>query len=177
MLFRSAARSVHQGLELAAHGVRRLAPDVRLTLEGNASLGDHHFVSYRERYGPTPADDVVYDGRPIGFSPATLANAAAGLDVHGLGLRLEAQYTGRVYVDNTGTRANSVDPHTVWNAALTLERAIAGTRVTGTLRALNLSDLRYTTTGYMDDDRGGALVPHRMPAATRTLLAELRLAW
>ena len=173
----NAARSVHQGLELAAHGVRRLAPDVRLTLEGNASLGDHHFVSYRERYGPTPADDVVYDGRPIGFSPATLANAATGLDVHGLGLRLEAQYTGRVYVDNTGTRANSVDPHTVWNAALTLERAIAGTRVTGTVRALNLSDLRYTTTGYMDYDRSGALVPHRMPAATRTLLAELRLAW
>jgi hypothetical protein len=43
------------------------------------------------------------------------------------------------------------------------------------MRGLNLGDLRYATTGYMDVDRHGDYVPHTMPAATRTWLAELRL--
>lgn len=173
----NAARSLHQGVELAAQGTRQLTSQAALTLEGNVSLGDHHFVTFRERYGPTPADEVVYDGKPIGFAPATLANAAAGLAWRGLAVRLEAQHAGRVYVDNTGTRENSIDPRTVWNASASLARTVAGTRATAQVRALNLTDLRYTTTGYMDFDRAGDLVPHRMPAATRALLAELRLEW
>lgn len=173
----NAARSLHQGVELAAHGTKRLSAEATLTLEGNASLGDHHFVTYRERYGPTSADDVVYDGKPIGFAPATLANAAVGVTWRALGARLEAQHAGRVYVDNTGTRANSIEPHTVWNAVASASRTLRGTRATALVRALNLSDLRYTTTGYMDFDRHGDLVPHRMPAATRALLAEVRLEW
>jgi hypothetical protein len=43
------------------------------------------------------------------------------------------------------------------------------------VRALNLGDLRYETNGYMDFDAAGALVPHRIPAATRAWLAEVRL--
>ena len=82
-----------------------------------------------------------------------------------------------MYVDNTGTRANSIDPHTVCNAVASATRTVAGARATALVRALNLTDLRYTTTGYMDFDRRGDLVPHRMPAATRALLAELRLEW
>lgn len=173
----NAARSLHQGIELSASGTKRLTPATTFAFDGNVSLGDHHFVEFRERYGPTPADEVVYDGQPIGFAPATLANAAASVAWRDLGLRLEAQHAGRVFVDNTGTLANSIAPHTVWNLSVSATRRLSGARATAFVRALNLTDLRYTTTGYMDFDRAGELVPHRMPAATRALLAELRLEW
>jgi hypothetical protein len=58
-----------------------------------------------------------------------------------------------------------------------VSRTALGTRATATIRGLNLADLRYTTSGYMDFDRTGALVPQLVPAATRTWLAELRLDW
>jgi hypothetical protein len=54
---------------------------------------------------------------------------------------------------------------------------VAGTRATATLRGFNLGDLRYATTGYMDYDQHGDLVPHVMPAATRAWLAEVRVEW
>ena len=72
---------------------------------------------------------------------------------------------------------NSIAPRTGCNAALSATGRVAGTRATATLRGLNLADLRYATTGYMDYDRNGVLVPHVMPAATRTWLAEVRLDW
>jgi len=173
----NAARSIHQGLELAGQAARRLGRGVELALDGNLTLADNHFIEYREQYGPLPSDQVSYDGEPIGFSPATMANIAARMAWRGAALRVEAQHAGRVYVDNTGTAANSVSPHTVWNAALSVSRQALGTRATATIRGLNLADLRHTTSGYMDFDRTGALVPHLVPAATRTWLAELRLDW
>ncbi len=173
----NAARSVHQGVELAASAARRLARELELGFDGNATFSDNHFVTFRESYGPLPADQVVYDGKPLGFFPATMANAAVRATWRSLGVRLEAQHAGRVYVDNTGDEANSVAPRTVWNAVLSASGRVAGTRATATLRGLNLGDRYYATTGYMDYDRNGALVPHVMPAATRSWLAEVRLDW
>ncbi|MCE9627380.1 MAG: TonB-dependent receptor, partial [Candidatus Eisenbacteria bacterium] len=173
----NAARSVHQGVELAAHVTRALAAGATLGLDGNATLGDHHFVEYRERSGPLPTDEVRYDGNPIGFAPAVMANVGLSAAWRGADARLEAQHAGRVYVDNTGDAAHSIAPHTVWNASAGLTRAVGGTRATLRVRGLNLGDLRYATTGYMDVDRHGDYVPHAMPAATRTWLAELRLAF
>jgi iron complex outermembrane receptor protein len=179
----NAARSVHQGVELAGQVSRRLGTPgdagagVELALEGNLSLADNHFVEFRERWGPSPADELVYDDEPIGFFPATMANAAARASWRGLSARLEAQHAGRVFVDNTGTEANSTAPRTVWNAAVSVAREVLGTRASATLRGLNLTDLRYETNGYMDYDRNGVLVPHRVPAATRAWLAEVRLDW
>jgi hypothetical protein len=54
---------------------------------------------------------------------------------------------------------------------------VAGARTTVTLRGFNLADLRYATTGYMDYDALGALVPMLMPAATRSFLLEARVDW
>ena len=84
---------------------------------------------------------------------------------------------GRVFVENTGTDLNSIAPHTVWNAALSAAGQWAGAHTTLTLRGFNLGDLRYATTGYMDFDSRGALVPHVMPAATRSWLLEARVDW
>jgi len=173
----NAARSVHQGVELAARAMRRMGRNLELGVEGNATLSDNHFLEFRESYGPLPTDQVAYDDKPLGFFPANMANVAVRATWHGFGAGLEAQHAGRVFVDNTGTEANSIAAHTVWNAVLSASHQLIGTQVTATLRGLNLSDLRYATTGYMDYDRLGALVPHLMPAATRSFLAEVRLDW
>jgi iron complex outermembrane receptor protein len=173
----NAARSVHQGVELEGRLLRALPHEARLELDGNASLGDHHFVEYRERYGPTPTDEVSYDGQPLGLVPATLANAGARLSWGGASLRLEAQHAGRVYADNTGRESASFPARTVWNGALTVSGRVLGNLASATLRGFNLGDARYVTTGYMDYDRTGTLVPHGMPAATRSWLAEVRLDW
>ena len=173
----NAARSVHQGVELAGAASRRVSRDTELAFDGNLTLADNHFIEYRESYGPTPADQVSYDGKPLGFSPANMANAGARASWKAVSVRIEAQYAGRVFVDNAGTDANSIAPHTVWNGALSAAGRIAGARTTVTLRGFNLADLRYATTGYMDYDAQGALVPMLMPAATRSFLLEGRVDW
>jgi iron complex outermembrane receptor protein len=173
----NAARSVHQGVELAGAASHRLGRAVELAVDGNLTLADNHFIDYRESDGPTPADQVVFDGKPIGFSPAHMANAGARATWNALSARVEAQYAGRVFVDNTGTDANSIAPHTVWNGALSAAGHVAGARATLALRGFNLGDLRYATTGYMDFDTHGALVPQLMPAATRSWLLEARVDW
>ncbi len=173
----NAARSVHQGVELAAVTSHRFVSGLEFVIDGNATLSDNHFVEFRESFGPTTSDQVVYDGKPLGFSPATMANAGARALWRGLGARIEAQHAGRVYVDNTGSAVNSIAPHTVWNATLSASRRVAGSPVTATFRGFNLAGTRYATTGYMDFDRYGDLVPHVMPAATRSWLAEVRIDW
>jgi iron complex outermembrane receptor protein len=172
----NAARSVHQGLELAARAGRTLGA-ARAELDANLTLADNHFVRYTEHYGPTSADDVSYDDKPIGFSPARMANVAARVLWHGLSAEAEAQYAGRIYVDNTGSDAASIAPRTVVNAVLGAARDLGGANVALTLRGFNLGDVRYETGGYMDYDEHGALVPMLTPAATRSWLAGLRVTW
>jgi hypothetical protein len=50
-----------------------------------------------------------------------------------------------------------------------------GTTVALSLRVFNLLNRRYATSGYMDYDAQGNLVPQFIPAATRHWLGELRL--
>jgi iron complex outermembrane receptor protein len=173
----NAARSLHQGVELAGATSRRFPRGLELALDANTTLSDNHFVEFRERWGPTPADEVIYDDKPLGFAPATMANAGARCSWRGLSAGIEAQHAGRVFVDNTGTDANSIAPHTVWNGAVSASGRVAGTHATLSLRGFNLGDLRYASTGYMDYDSRGDLVPHVMPAATRSFLVEARLEW
>src|SRR5262249_29672545 len=173
----NAARSVHQGVELAGATSGRLARGATLGVDANATFSDNHFVEFREADGPTPADQVSFDGNPLGFFPAGMANGGVGVGWRGLGARLEAQHAGRVFVDNSGSDAASVAPHTVWNGALTATARVGGANATATLRGFNLRNLRYATNGYMDFDRNGDLVPFLMPAATRSWLAEVRVDW
>jgi iron complex outermembrane receptor protein len=172
----NAARSVHQGAELAGSAGWAMGR-VHAALEGNLTLSDNHFVEYTEHYGPTAADDVRYDDEPIGFFPATMANVGARVALRDVSFGLDAQYAGRIYVDNTGTKANSIDPRVVTSARLVARRALGASTVELSLRVLNLADARYATGGYMDYDRAGDLVPTLTPAATRNWLAGVRAAW
>jgi len=167
----NAARSIHQGVELEARGSRVLAQDTRLGLFGNATFSDNHFVEYREYYGTNPGDTLFYDGKQIGFFPDILANLGARWEWKKLALGAAAQHVGRIYLDNTETKASSIDPHTVIN----LDAAYRYRNLEMSFRVFNVGNLKYSTSGYMDYDAAGNLVPQFIPAATRNVLAQVRV--
>ena len=172
----NAAKSVHQGAELAG-AVTRAFGALHTTIDANATLSDNHFVEYTESWGPTPADQVSYDGEPIGFFPAVMGNLGARAAWRGAALGAAVQHTGRIYVDNTGTDANSIAPRTTLELTGALSRRVGGARVELSLRVMNALDERYATGGWMDYDAVGSLVPVLVPAATRGWLAGLRIDW
>ncbi len=169
----NAARSLHQGVELALGGGRTVAGGMRLGLEANATLSDNHFVEYHE-YGDTVTKVVSYDGNAIGFFPATIVNAALALDWRAVGMTADFRHTGRIYLDATESKGASIGPGGVLDLT-GRARFPAGTgRGTFRLRVLNVFDRRYETGGYMDFDSG---VPVFIPAATRGVLGEVEVAW
>jgi len=52
---------------------------------------------------------------------------------------------------------------------------IGGSNVELTVRVFNALDKLYAASGYMDYDASGALVPQLIPAATRNVLAQVRV--
>ena len=169
----NAAKSIHQGVELDARASREVARATRVALSANATLSDNHFVRYREVYGTNPGDTLSYDGKQLGFFPAVLANLGAEWAWRGLSLSAGAQHVGRIYLDNTETRDASIAPHTVANFGA----AWRARPVELSVRLFNAFDRRYETSGYMDYDATGTLVPHYIPAATRNVLAQVRIDW
>jgi iron complex outermembrane receptor protein len=171
----NAARSVHQGIELSARAVFPLARGAKAIVDGNATLGDNHFIEYRAYDGLIDTVQVKYDGNAIGFSPATLGNLSARLAWPVASIGADAQYAGRIYVDNTESEAASIAPRAVLNLSASLRPFPHGTRAELALRVLNALDRRYETGGYMDYDAGGNLAPQLIPAATRNWLAQVRV--
>ena len=174
----NAPQSIHQGAELSAAWTLPAGP-ARLRLDGNTTLCDNHFVRYTEHWGPDPSDDVVDDGKPLGFFPATMARGRATLEWSAFTLGADASHTGRIYVDNTGTDANSIPPHTVLDAEVGAHRRIGAQKVEATLRVLNATNLEYATGGWVDVDPAdpNRLVPWLTPAATRNWIASVRVEW
>lgn len=169
----NAARSVHEGIELAGRAERTLPGGFDLALDGNATLSDNHFVEYHEVYGTTPADIVSYDGKTLGLFPAVLGNLAARLGWRGVTAGFEAQHAGRMYLDNNQDMGASIGPHTVLNASAGWSfPAGASSRAAFSLRVFNLRDTRYAAGGYMDYDTQGSLAPMFVPAATRSWLTQ-----
>jgi outer membrane receptor protein involved in Fe transport len=198
----NAARSVHQGAELALRGERSLVLGVSASLEGNATLSDNHFVRYREVYGLTSSDTLHYDGKQIALFPAVMGNVAARLRAGGASIGAEMQHAGRIYVDNTQNMLASIGPHTVLNLSAAwrmraggaagaadaadaardlapaggrLSEGASGPGVELSVRVLNALDNHYATSGYMDYDAAGNLVPQFVPAATRAVLGQVRV--
>src|SRR4029077_706346 len=111
----NAARSVHQGVEVGASARwGRAAAHPSVSVSGNATLGDNHFIEYHEVYGTTPADVVSYDGNAIGFFPAMMGNLSVTGAWQGAGLTAEMRQTGRIYLDNTESKAASIGPGAVY---------------------------------------------------------------
>ena len=192
----NAARSVHQGIELegawspgspgpGSPGEPRRAfgggPAAELELSANATLSDNHFVRYREIYGVSPGDTVVYDGKAIGFFPAVMGNLSARLGARGVTVGTEIQYVGRQYLDQSESREGSIAPHAVLNLSAGYRRALrsegpstAPPALEVSLRVFNALDRRYETSGY-SYLYGGIRYTDFIPAATRNVLGQVRV--
>lgn len=172
----NAAQSIHQGAELALALDRLVAARTHVLVNANATLSDNYFVHYREVYGLTAADTINYDGNQIPLFPATMANVTLALKRGGASLGCDVQYASRVYVDNTQSIVNSVGPHAIYGLSGALRFPLRGTTtIEVSARVTNLFDTRYATSGYMDYDASGNLVPQFMPAATRGASGQVRL--
>src|SRR5437867_2139839 len=146
----NAAKSVHQGVELAGRLERALPAGSRITLDANASLADDHFVTYREVYGTATGDTIRYDGKAIGFFPAMLGNFRARWSWRGLSLGGDVQQVGRIYLDNTETRSASIAPHAVVNLEGGWRFSVSGAAAELRGHVFNVADRAYETGGYMD---------------------------
>ena len=172
----NAARSVHQGIELALRGERGVAHGVSAALTGNLTLSDNHFVHYHEVYGLTSADTIKYDGNQIALFPAVMGNLGARVKAHGVSVGADVQHVGRLYVDNTESLFASIGPRTTLDLSAAWRAPVAGTNGAElSVRVLNATNNHYATTGYMDYDAAGNLVPQFTPAATRAVLGQVRV--
>ena len=169
----NAARSVHQGVELA--GAPRDGSERRgLALDGNATLSDNHFVEYRESYGPSPRTTWPTTARRSGSSrragqPRRAARCARRRGV-------EAQHAGRIYLDNNEDGATHRAAHRAERGLGGSGGAAAGARPAPGPGLQPALDPRYATGGYMDYDAHSALVPHSRPRR-RATLAAVRVDW
>jgi len=173
----NAASSVHQGVELEGAWQRPLARGWRLTLQGNASLADNHFEEYREVYGTATGDTLRYDGNALGFFPQVMAHAGASVAWRGASAGLMLDHTGRIYVDNNEDILASIGPSTLLHAVAAVNVPVGAGNAEFSLRIQNLLDTRYATSGYMDFDASGNLVPHFIPAATRGVFGQVRVGF
>ncbi len=172
----NAARSLHQGVELSARATPMLGP-LSTDWSANATMLDQYFVEFREQYGPTPADAESYDGKALGFFPASMANLSGRVLWRGHELGATAQYIGRIYVDNTETTANSIEPRTLLDLVAAGTHTVGSSSITVTLRLNNVFDRRYETSGYLDYNANGEWVPHLIPAATRNGSAQITVVF
>lgn len=170
----NAARSLHQGLELAGRVEAAPGPRTRLSLDGNATFSDNHFVSFTDVQ--SDGYEVRQDGRTIGFFPEQLANLNGQATWREATLGLTVQYAGRMYLDNG--EAADIAPHTRVDALAAGSLPVgAASRAEIALRVTNLFDARYSTGGYWDYDRAGNYLPLFIPAATRGWLTQVSVGF
>jgi iron complex outermembrane receptor protein len=179
----NAARSKHQGIE-AEIGYKHASG---LELDGNLTWSENRFLDYREFVSAGVYND--YGGNAIALFPDRMANVTLGYRRGGSRAALTVVETGRQYLDNSeDNRKNPalneapdyqhkfVEEHAVLNGALTLDLTrLFGSRALGQqalaldVHAMNLTGLRYETSGYVF-----AEVPYFYPASKRSVFVALR---
>jgi iron complex outermembrane receptor protein len=181
----NAARSVHQGAELSLRAERGLR-DLALVLDANGSFSDNHFVRYAQfservttgvsGQDSTAVDTLRFDDSRIGQFPSVIGNLSLRGQWKWFSLGGEAQYIGRVYLDNSEDRVASLTPRTVVNLIGGLRtRRTGGPQIELSVRVNNVFDRLYEAGGYTYRDEYGTRYADFIPAATRNVLAQLRV--
>ena len=177
----NAAKSVHQGVELAVRGERRVGTGLNLRLDANSTLSDNHLIRYREFDqfpGALVADSLVelrYDGNRIGGFPSVLGNLSARVSWRGASLGADMSHAGRLFVDNSEEKSASISPRTVLDliGGVTVPWG-ASSHVELSVRVNNVFDRLYETGGYSYYYQGVKYV-ELVPAATRNVLTQVRV--
>src|SRR5262249_44766033 len=137
----NAARSLHQGVELAGLLARPATRRSRVVLDGNATFSDNHFIDYVE-YDDL-GNPARFDGNTIGLFPDVLVNLELKVESSRAWIAAASHSAGRIFMDNSQDDSRSIDPRTVLDLSGGTGLSVAGARWDLTLRLLNATDLRY----------------------------------
>lgn len=86
---------------------------------------------------------------PIAFSPSFMAGSLISFDNNGWNVSLQSQYVSRQYLDNSGTKENSLDAYFVSNLHIGYSFNVRYTKgVTVGATVYNLFNEKYETNGY-----------------------------
>jgi iron complex outermembrane receptor protein len=187
----NAGKTIHRGVEAEL----RFKPVKAVELSGSFTWSDNFFDEFKQYfyrdssvqsgdtvYLPTSVlDSVDYSNNPIGGFPEIIANASANIaqPLSGRGKTVllagaQLRRVGRIYLDNSGNRDNSIDPYTVLDVRLGVRTGGLGIGNDFTFELLvnNVTDELYTTSGYT---YGG--VGYYYPAAERNYFFRVRSSW
>jgi iron complex outermembrane recepter protein len=161
----NAGQTAHRGVE-GSLGIRPTSTQ-EIALSGSRSWD--HFVDFT--YYDWDGNTASYAGNPIALFPGWIASLRWRGDWKFFETNLRARGIGRIYLDNTGLTAHSVDPSLVVDAGIGTRPASFGIRglkgLEVTLLVRNVVDEKYALTGYFDAWGGGDTY---MPAAGRNWL-------
>ena len=96
-------------------------------------------------------DQTAIEGgtTPIAFSPSFIGNSLLTFSYRGLEATFQSQYVSRQYLDNFGTKENSLDPYFVNHLSLSYSfKARYTKRITVGVTIYNLFNTQYETNGY-----------------------------
>ena len=147
-------------------------------------VSDYDAETWDELYTQTA---VTVGNTPIAFSPSFTGSSLVSFIFKGLEASLQSQVVSRQYLDNFGTKENSLDPYFVNNLNLGYTFKARYTKgITVGITVYNLFNTKYETNGYSQTaalysggNREGAYVlsndPRFYPMAGTNVLAHLTL--
>jgi len=179
----NAARSTHKGVELEGALTHRSG----IELEGNVSLSRNRFGDYREFVDSTTTND--FSGNVIALFPERLANVTLGYRRGGAHGALTVHEIGRQFLDNSqdnrkdptlrdvpGYQKKLIEEHAILDGLVSFDltrligaHPLDAQRLLLEVRGMNLTGLRYETSGYVFDE-----IPYFYPAATRNWFVSLK---
>ncbi|MDZ7291381.1 MAG: TonB-dependent receptor [candidate division KSB1 bacterium] len=164
IIFGNADRSVHRGVEITA----AFKTNIGLTFSGNASFSDNKFLEYNELGYDENWNAVSFNrkNKTIAGFPNYLLNGRINYQLKNAEASLTLQRAGRQYLDNSQTKALSIDPYTVLNFSFRYNAgAVLGIQgLTFDAKVNNLLDELYETHGAVD-----AGTAYFVPAAERNI--------
>lgn len=185
----NAGQSIHRGVE----GLLKFKPTKDLQLTANGTWSDNYFESFTEyttvysspisgdtAYLPVATTETIdHHGNPIAGFPQFIANLGAyGEMPLGRKVRLtggaDYRYAGRIYLDQTGDNALSIDPYSVINlrVGVRLSAAPLANQLALECAVNNVTNELYSASGYTYYG-----VPYYYPAAERNVFVRLRTEW
>lgn len=112
-----------------------------------------YLSNYDQDWNDLYSQTAVHAGnKPIAFSPSFMLGSLIAANWKGLSVSLQSQYVTRQYLDNFGTKENSLDPYFVNNLDLSYGFAVRGMkRIEIGVSIYNLFNEKYETNGYSQD--------------------------
>jgi iron complex outermembrane receptor protein len=160
----NADKTVHQGLELSFEANLHN----ELSIGGNLSVNDDHFVNYAEY--DWDGNRIDLSGKRIGGFPEVLANYRLGYDLGKVQFGISGQYVGKQFIDNG--EQYELDPYHIFNGDLSysLSELVGIKTLKATLRLQNIANTKYEQAAYIEPDDG---LPRYIVGAERNLFISM----